>query len=252
MSAVTIVCATLNAREAVQLTFESLARCAREPVEVWVADNGSTDGTLEYLQSLDWLRVFPLAARPGACTDHGSTLDWLTARVQTPYLVTLDSDVEFLARGWLSDMLIFAHDADVDALGVFEPAVGAYRERLAPYVLLLRTAALRMLATSFRSFVRIEDPLEAARWQTRPARENLELAEVETYRTAAFYPTGAAVFEQLRQRGLSWASLPPDLESSFRHIGHMSWADTESGRLRTQHTVRQRYIRARLVNPARS
>ena len=246
MNAVTIVCATLNAREAVQLTFESLARCTPEPVELLVADNGSTDGTLEYLQSLNWPHVFPLNDRSGASTDHGSTLDWLTARVQTPYVLTLDSDVEFLARGWLSDMLEYARDEQLDALGVFEPAVGAYRERLAPYVLLLRTAALRAIATSFRSFVRIADPLEADRWQRRTARENLEVAELETYRTAAFYPTAAAVFAQLQQRGFRWASLPPGLAASFRHIGHMSWAEADSGRLGHQHIVRQAYIRARL------
>jgi glycosyltransferase involved in cell wall biosynthesis len=247
MNAVSIVCATLNAREAVQLTFESLARCTPEPVDVLVADNGSTDGTLEYLQSLDWLRVVPLSARPGACTDHGSTLDWLTARVQTPYLLTLDSDVEFLARGWLTSMLAYAQGTRLDALGLFEPAVGAYRERLAPYVLLLRTAALRGVATSFRSFVRIEDPLEAARWQARPARENLEVAELETYHTAAFYPTAAAVFEQFHQRGFRWASLPPALQASFRHIGHMSWAEADSDRLAVQHNERKSYIRARLA-----
>jgi glycosyltransferase involved in cell wall biosynthesis len=236
----TIVCATFNAREAVQLTLMSLRNCLPFETRVLVADNGSTDGTLAHLESQEWLTVAPLSARPGAATDHGSTLDWLAEQVTTPYFLTLDSDVELLTRNCLDDMLALAQAEGLDALGVYEPAIGAYRTRLAPYALLLRTATFRALDTSFRSFARIDDPLEAARWRARPPSEDLPLSEMESYRTAAFYPTAAALFERLTQRGDHWANLSPAIAARVRHYGHMSWARD------AQHRDRQAYIRRRL------
>ena len=96
---------------------------------------------------------------------HGAALDWLVTKVRTPFFLTLDSDVEFLATGWLTEMLNLMEQMALVALGEYEPGQGGYRERLAPYILLLRTAFIRALCTSFRGFVRIEDPAEAQRWQ---------------------------------------------------------------------------------------
>jgi hypothetical protein len=248
---VTIICATRNARDAVQLTFETLRRCTPEQKEVLVADNDSRDGTLGYLRSLQWIRVTSFQERQrddaSAVLEHGATLDWLASRVDTPFFLTLDSDVEFRACGWLSALLELAERDGLAALGVFEPAIGAYRPRLAPSVLLLRTEAFRTLNTSFRPFVRIVDSIEAARWQARPPRENLEMWELESYQTAAFYPTAAALFEQLQATGAPWADMPRSIASSFVHLGHMSWAAAEGGHLRIEHHRLRDYIRTRLV-----
>jgi hypothetical protein len=248
--AVTIICATRNARQTVRLTFASLAHFTPEPRKVLVADNGSTDGTLADLRAIDWLDVISLAERrKGACPaspEHGATLDWLAQQVRTPFFLTLDSDVEFHCSGWLSDMLELAERNELAALGVLEPGIGAYRPRLAPFALLLRTAVFRELGTSFRSFVRIEDAAETARWRARSRSENLDQAEVESYQSAAFYSTGAAVFEQLQKTRAPWSDLPQALSCKFTHHGHMSWAARERRRPPAEHAREVAYIRQRL------
>src|SRR5688572_29089417 len=60
---VTVICATRNAREAVRLTLSSFRRYTPEPCVVLVADNGSTDGTLDDLRAIPWLTVFSLEER---------------------------------------------------------------------------------------------------------------------------------------------------------------------------------------------
>ncbi|MGH9124779.1 MAG: glycosyltransferase family 2 protein [Acidimicrobiales bacterium] len=60
---VTVVCATRNARAAVRLTVASLLRHTTLPFRLLVADNGSTDGTLEDLQAIAGARVFSLPER---------------------------------------------------------------------------------------------------------------------------------------------------------------------------------------------
>lgn len=231
--AVTVLCATRNARAAVRLTFASFRRYTPEPCLVWVADNGSIDGTLEDLLALPWLTVIPLGVRrsllppqaPDAeITGHGATLDWLAVRVRTPFFLTLDSDVEFLASGWLTDMLDLMVGEGLDALGVYEPGFQGYRPRLAPYVLLLRTATFQALGTSFQPFVRIEDAEEARRWQARPRGFRVEFEEIASYRTAAFYPTAAYLFERLQESGARWRDLPGAIAAKFQHLGHMSWS----------------------------
>ncbi len=60
---VTVVCATRGARPAVRLTFSSFARYNPGPWRVFVADNGSTDGTLEDLRARPELQVVSLPQR---------------------------------------------------------------------------------------------------------------------------------------------------------------------------------------------
>jgi len=208
---VTVLCATRNAREVVRLTLASLHRYMPEPATVLVADNGSTDGTLQDLRALPWLTVFSVEDRQTTSTAHGPALDWLAARVRTRYFLTLDSDVEFLAPGWLGYMLELAETQDLTALGVYEPGVARVRERLAPFVLLMRAAEFRKLYVSFQPFIRIDDAEEAQRWLARRPRVdrdyNLDADEAASYHTAAVYPTGGATVRTFTEHRRSLGGL---------------------------------------------
>lgn len=252
---VTVVCATRNALDAVRLTFSSFRRYTPEPCVVLVADNGSTDGTLEYLRSLRWLTVFPLEQRvgdgPGQPTGHGPTLDWLAARVETEWFLTLDSDVEFLHPNWLSRMLELAEGEDLVALGELEPAVVNYRARLAPYVLLLRTAAFASLATSFQGFTRFEDPEEARRFVERGQMYRIDASELAEYPGATLYPTAARLLEELERSGSRWQATPAEILGMYRHIGHMSWGGNDepipgADAFRAEYDTGLAYVRERL------
>jgi GT2 family glycosyltransferase len=259
----TVICATRNAREAVRLTLSSFRRYTPEPCTVLVADNDSTDGTLDDLRATPWLTVFSLQERQSqTCTKagksvanftgHGAALDWLAARVATPYFLTLDSDVEFFGPGWLSEMLACVEARGLVAIGEYEPGRVGYRPRLAPHLLLLRTDAFRALRVSFQSFEYVEDPSEVQRWCARPASFFVDPRELASYRTVALYATGAALFERLVQTRAGWSAIPEATTRKFLHLGHMSWAadisETGSGgqRIRTEYASRLAYVRERL------
>lgn len=81
---------------------ESIRRHTNFPYEVIVVDNGSQDGTLQYLQTLDWVMVIAnkenlyaaKAARQG-----------IEASGDSAYVLLLDSDVVVFKDGWLTDMI---------------------------------------------------------------------------------------------------------------------------------------------------
>jgi glycosyltransferase involved in cell wall biosynthesis len=241
---VTIVCATRNGCDAVRLTLSSLRQFTPEPHHILVADNGSTDGTREYLQSLNWIELFRRDPRRHA-SGHGATLDWLMRKVTTRYALTLDSDVVFLRSGWLSDLRTLLESRAAAAVGELESGVGGYRSRLAPYVLLFDTEQVRALRTSFKPCVLINDPAEVDRWRRRGPSENLSYAELRGYRSAAFYSTGAMLFERMVESGVRWAATPLRTRRKYRHLGHMSWGPSE-GHRRADHRAKLAYVQALL------
>lgn len=234
---VTVVMATRNARASVRLATHSFATHTPEPVAFVAIDNGSTDGTVDDLQSLDWLTFVPLEMRrredpstPDAVlASHGATLDWAAVRVQTPYLLTLDSDVELLAGGWLTHLLeIMESDATLAAIGDHEAGGGGYQTRLAPHLLLLRTEAVLDLDTSFRGCTVVTDPDEATRWQARPTTLRIDESELAAFPSARVYSTGALLFENLTASPRwRWQQTPADVLAAYRHWGHQSWGATD-------------------------
>ena len=224
---VTILCATRNGRDVVRLTLSSLRRFTPEIYRILIADNGSTDGTLEYLSGLEWIHLFRRDRRRRR-TSHGATLDWLAQKVETRYFLTLDSDVVFLRHGWLSELCKTLRVRKLAAVGEFERGVAGYRPQLAPHVLLLDTKRFHALGSSFKSSVRIHDPAEARRWHRRPNSEYLSEAELRSYRSAAFYSTGAVLFERMVETGARWALTPSRTRQKYHHLGHMSWGAGEA------------------------
>ncbi|MFI6107534.1 glycosyltransferase family 2 protein [Streptomyces sp. NPDC051310] len=271
---VTVIGATRNARPVTRLTYASFRRHTPEPVRVLVADNGSTDGTLDDLRRLDWVTVFSLDERKRRAREealearrtlrklkkkmdalfaecpagqrslleklttgveivlptdselcqHSTALDWLAPQVDTPYFLLLDSDVEFLAPGWLSDLVDLAEAEGLAAVGEFEPGRFPCQDRLATYLLLLRTDAFRGLGVPFRQVLRFGDPREEERWYARARHHVLDPSAFDGFPSAAFYDTAAALFEEMQRQGVPWKPFPPGVAAKFRHLGQMSWS----------------------------
>jgi hypothetical protein len=250
---VTVLIAVRNSLDAVRLTLRSLFRHTDPLPRVLVAENGSTDGTAQWLASCTWVETVTLEARRassprgiGDLAQHAAALDELTTRVRTPWFLTVDSDVEFLAGGWLDALL--RHAPGLCAIGEFEDGWGNVAPRLAPYLLLVRTDAFRAIGGSFRGKAVIHDPEAAARFQEggRTGAYRLTPEEAAAFGTARFYSTAAVLFEQLSEAGLPWAATPSTVLASYRHLGHMSWAQGHAD-LREQHRRRLSYARLRLA-----
>ncbi|MFC6023200.1 glycosyltransferase family 2 protein [Plantactinospora solaniradicis] len=155
---------------------------------------------------------------------HSTALDWLVTKVETPYFLLLDSDVEFLDTGWLTDLVDLAEREGLAAVGEYEPARFPVQPRLATYLLLLRTDVFRSLRVPFRSVLRFGDPDEERRWHARELDPVLDPSAFDGYGSAAFYDTAAVLFERIQQRELPWRSFPREIADKFHHLGHMSWA----------------------------
>jgi hypothetical protein len=272
---VTVIGATRNVRAVTHLTYASFRRFTPEPVVVLVADNGSTDGTLEDMRLLNWLRVYSLADRrldmeakaerarillkrvDDALDDlsasiseperhilqkmrrkanvvvptleemrhHAPALNWLASHVETRYFLLLDSDVEFLQPGWLSELIAIAEQEDLGAIGEYEPGQYPCMPRLATYLLLIRTDTFRSLKTSFSSELRFSDDHERQRWYSQQHDDVLAASAFDGYSSAAFYDTAALLFEGIVRRGIAWRPFPATTAAKFRHFGHMTWSE---------------------------
>jgi hypothetical protein len=278
---VTIVCATRNACDAVRLTVRSLLRHTPPVARILVADNGSTDGTLEWLRAVDGIEVVALdkrarvladehvwrrsvaaalarrdagstaaarrlladdAAPPVPSTEHGATLDWLVAQVTTPYAVMIDSDVELLADGWLEAALAVVHRDGLAAFGSLEPGRGRYRPRLALHLLLIRTDAVRRVNGTFRGTFRCDDPDERERWRARRNGWAIDLDDLDAFPDVTVYPPGAQLLEALDAAGERWAAFPADIERRYVHYGHLSWGGADGGDNSRRAAVRDRLL----------
>jgi GT2 family glycosyltransferase len=63
-------------------------------IPVWVVDNDSADGSLEYLRSLDWINLIerPSPGKEAGHIAHGKALDLALDQVATDYLFLLHTD----------------------------------------------------------------------------------------------------------------------------------------------------------------
>jgi len=89
-----------------QQTFESLKKKTKVPYDHFVLDQGSTDGTVDWLQSfahkLGKFYVYPLTTNIGI--NRG--VNFIIDRIGSEYdvIVKIDNDVEIETSGWLKKM----------------------------------------------------------------------------------------------------------------------------------------------------
>jgi hypothetical protein len=155
---------------------------------------------------------------------HANALDWLVTKVETPYFLLLDSDVEFHESRWLTDLVDLAEREGLAAVGEYEPDRFPNQPRLAAYLLLVRTDVFRSLRVSFRPVLHFDDPDEERHWHARAHGLMLQPSDFDGYRSAVFYDTAAVLFKRIQQNALRWRSFPPDVAGKFHHLAHMSWA----------------------------
>jgi GT2 family glycosyltransferase len=107
-----VVLGTYNRRDSLRRCVESIFGQTRTPSIVYVTDAGSTDGTVEYLESVASERLVPILV--GERLGQARAYNDVFATVTTPYVVWLSDDNEIVNGGL---------DAGVEALDR-RPAVG--------------------------------------------------------------------------------------------------------------------------------
>ncbi|MGH7388987.1 MAG: glycosyltransferase [Candidatus Rokuibacteriota bacterium] len=90
MAVLSVVVGTFDRLDQFRACVESIFRETRVPVHVWVTDAGSTDGTVDYLRSLDPERV--TAVLTGRRLGQARAYNDVFVQVTTPYVCWLSDD----------------------------------------------------------------------------------------------------------------------------------------------------------------
>ena len=110
-------------------------------VRVIAIDNGSNDASLDYLRSLDWIRLIEREppAHEAVAKAHARALDLGLAAVDTPYVLSIHTDTFVRRSDWL-DILLAPFDADPTVGGV-----GSWKLEMRPWLQRSAKAAERQI-----------------------------------------------------------------------------------------------------------
>src|ERR1700752_383941 len=105
---VSVVILNWNGKNYLQQFLPSLQKTTYPNMEIIIADNGSTDGSLEFLEaSYPSLRLIRFTQNYGFAKGYNEALK----QIDSPYYVLLNSDVEVPA-GWLEPMVQLLEEND--------------------------------------------------------------------------------------------------------------------------------------------
>jgi len=206
-----------------KLCLRSIRKFTRYPYEVLVIDNNSQDESLEYLRSLNWIRLIerqPMPGEPGGGYAHAAGLDLGLANCETEFFVSMHSDTFVQRQNWLTELIGY-FDGDANTA-----CVGSGKLELIP-----RWRILLKKATDFRTFarklLRQPDPDGKYRYYNRTIcclyrtevllREKLSfLMDREKGLTG-----GKKLYFELVDRGYKTVELPPSVMGRYViHLAH--------------------------------
>ena len=125
---INIVIATWNAVDYTRKCIESIRNYTSYPHLLTVVDNGSTDGTLEYLHSEPGIRVIANKENLG----YGQAIVQGYESRPTPLVCVMNNDV-IVSPGWLESLVsVIKKDPEIGILGSLRPAgfcLHPYREK---------------------------------------------------------------------------------------------------------------------------
>lgn len=212
----TVFTSSLNTRDSLELTLRSLSAATRyRQCKLWIGDNGSTDGSVEFLDELAAAIPMRLDKRPEA-RRHYLWLDEVHQTVDTPYWFAVDSDMLFLARDPLIDMVaVMERHPDVYLVAAEKrepefdhpaPVTGEpldLGEAPSTWLFCVRTSLRDRLQVSFQ--------------------DGVHSTNEETGKKFC-YDTGGKLAHAMRENGLRYHYMPKWFQLSYQHFGGLSWS----------------------------
>ena len=214
--AVTLFISSLNTRYPLALTLESLVRCTRYPnYRIVIGENGSTDGSREYLEKIRGTLPIELICVPQPRM-HKDWLNDMFHTATTPYWFAVDSDMLFMGRDWLWDMVqvmeanpdlyLLAAEQLKPAFGQVEPVAGETidaGERPSTWLFGVR-ASLRERMDSDFAFHKVGINPDTGR--------------------LFVYDVGGKFLHDMRANNLRYAYMPGWFQCKYFHFESLSWS----------------------------
>ncbi len=237
--------ASLDTAAATELCVRTALAYAGRPFRLVVGDSGSTDGTLSRLRRFEQRGWLTLEVAPDG-RRHAEWLNHWVANCASRYLVFVDSDMEFLRRGWLTDIvecaratgaaMVTSRLQDLGDLGhrTKDGSPLRWAKRPTPWLMLVDTEQLRGLDDAGFGYRQVDDP--------------------ERLGGRIAYDTGAYTYAALEARGLTCVAMPDGWDACYHHFGGMTWIRRRRAApaRRVRQALKRRHIwlrlqRARLV-----
>lgn len=173
---VTVLTVNWNSLTFLRSMLDATRAMSPADTEIIVVDNGSTDGSVEYLRSRGDVRTVRLPVNVG----HGVALDIGVALVRTEHLAVLDIDAFPISQRWLEESLA--------ALAAGAKVAGAHMHRnfVHPCFLVTSTQLLREHDLTFR-------PVGSLARLDSSAPLFLDVAEALSQRAIVKYGGGGAL-----------------------------------------------------------
>lgn len=121
---ITIITVNFNSAVFIELQLYALKRLTKNPFKVLIADNGSKQSDKESLNTVikkyHNVELFWRSPKSKPSFAHGEALDYLAAKVDTPYFSVTDADAVWLKKGW-DEILINQINNKVKIIGTQAP-----------------------------------------------------------------------------------------------------------------------------------
>jgi len=224
---VTIVIPHYQTLDLIKLCLRSIRKHTPQPYQVIVVDNGSKDASLQYLRSVEWIKLIQRneGLKKMGSWAHGSALDLGLEHTQTDFFLALHSDVVVKDGFWL-DLLTgpFQHNPRLACAGS-----GKLEEVSAPYRLFKRMGNVkgfyRLLVRSFGNTTASHEKFQPAYIRTTCALYRTDILKKEYL---SFLPveakgmtSGQALYFNLVEKGyLSLFFSPKELRKVIDHLNH--------------------------------
>lgn len=206
-----------------KLCLRSIRKFTNYPYEVLVVDNDSNDESLEYLESLPWIRLLQRQDKDGYLRGvhaYSSALDIGLKNCNTEFFVTIHSDTFVLRDDWLTTLIDFFNSDKQTA------CVGSGKIELTPV-----WQSFLKKATDFktikRNLLREPDPLGMYRHYNRTIcavyRTDILLKENLTFEMwdKEGLTVGKKLYFELVDRGYKTVELPEKKMGQFIiHLAH--------------------------------
>ncbi len=193
-SLISILTVNYNTSDFINLMLYALQKLSKNTYKVYIMDNNSDikdyEKLLSYAKNYDNVVIERNNTKLTGSQAHGTALDYLITKIDTPYFSVLDSDATWLIKNW-DEILIKQLDSKTKVIGT-QAAGNKHKDFPLMFCILFETKTFKDLNISFLPQEPI-NPLKDTGWQLREkyltanyTGKIIELKNTRTYKKGPF------------------------------------------------------------------